>query len=560
MNAITPIRAAAPQRSDAQRIVERADRLAADRANHESLWRTIGDVIRPLRYDVGRAEVTPGARRGSGRIYDSTPQRAHSAFSAGMYSMLSSPATEWFGLSVAGDPELSEFEPVKQWLEAVSSRARLSFSTSLSAFYEQVIPLYKDFGAFGTGVFYSAERPGGGIYDACRTLGECYADVNEWDEIDVTYRKFQLTARQAVQKWGERLSEKIRTAAQKNPEQKFTFVHAVEPNEDVQPGRAGPDGKPWRSVYVEHASKSELQRGGFEDFPFQWPRWEVAANEIYGRGIGEASLADTLTLHAQGKTNLRAGQFIAEPPLNAFSDLATGGNGGVRLYPSAVNYGGLNAQGQAMIAPMFMGKNLPISLEMQQATREQVLEAWYFALMQTAMAPNMTATEWLGRQEEKLRLMGPYLGQIETGFLAPAVKRRFGILWRAGQIPPPPEELADQELEVEFVSQLARLQKTMEANAAIRVVQVAGQMAEIGITDGLDRIDGDEVMDLVAESYGAPKVLRSKEDAQEIRDQRAQAAQAEKMAAAAPGVAKAAKDGVDAMNAIGAGGETQAAA
>src|SRR5690606_27053347 len=108
------------------------------------------------------------------------------------------------------------------------------------------------------------------------------------------FRRYQLTARQAVQRWGDQCSEQVKNAAAKHGEQKFWFVHAVEPNDEFEAGRIGARGKAWTSVYVEVATKRELQRGGFDDFPFMWPRWEVAAGEVYGRGIGEQTLADVL--------------------------------------------------------------------------------------------------------------------------------------------------------------------------------------------------------------------------------------------------------------------------
>ncbi|NJL73012.1 MAG: hypothetical protein HC888_16430 [Candidatus Competibacteraceae bacterium] len=93
---------------------------------------------------------------------------------------------------------------------------------------------------------------------------------------------------------------------------------------------------------------------------------------------------------------------------------------------------------------------------MMEQRRNAVREGFYFSLMQMVGSPNMTATEWMGRQEEKLRLLGPNLGRIQSEFLSPLIKRRFGLLQRAEQLPPPPEEIQGSAMRIEYVSPLAR--------------------------------------------------------------------------------------------------------
>ena len=43
---------------------------------------------------------------------------------------------------------------------------------------------------------------------------------------------------------------------------------------------------------------------------------------------------------------------------------------------------------------------------------------------------NMTATEVLQRQEEKMRILGPVLGRLQSELLSPLITRVFNIMLR----------------------------------------------------------------------------------------------------------------------------------
>jgi hypothetical protein len=74
-----------------------------------------------------------------------------------------------------------------------------------------------------------------GIHFNTLHIAEYYIQENVNGKVDTLYRKYKLTARQAVQEFGEKnVGEKILTAAKEKPDQKFNFIHAVEPTEDYK--------------------------------------------------------------------------------------------------------------------------------------------------------------------------------------------------------------------------------------------------------------------------------------------------------------------------------------
>ena len=66
---------------------------------------------------------------------------------------------------------------------------------------------------------------------------------------------------------------------------------------------------------------------------------------------------------------------------------------------------------------------------------------------------NMTATEVMSRNEEKMRILGPVMGRLQSELLQPMIIRVFSIMLRNKLFSPAPEILNGQEIDVEYVVQ-----------------------------------------------------------------------------------------------------------
>ena len=78
-------------------------------------------------------------------------------------------------------------------------------------------------------------------------------------------------------------------------------------------------------------------------------------------------------------------------------------------------------------------------------------------------------------------------------------------MMRAGQLPLPPDELVDAELDIEYVGPLARAQQMPEVAAIERTYQSVAGIAQLtGDTAGLRRLNVDEATKRLAELYGFP--------------------------------------------------------
>lgn len=529
----------------AKALIARLSGMRGERGTLEAHWTEIAEIMSPFRDDF-TSKRTDGEKRTS-KIYDGTPGLAAENLASGLWGMMTNSANAWFELR-AEDDDLNEDQSVKLWLDAVTKRMRSVFAANGQRFYTRVVDLYSDLVHFGTGVFYTADMPGRAeLYFSCRHLAECYIAENRYEQVDTVFRCFQFTARQALQTWGDKVGSKIAEAAEKRPDEKFEFLHAVLPvaEWDGKPrGLVG--GQGYVGVYIAVLTGAVLEERGFYEFPFQVPRWGQRSRSVYGESPAMLALADAKMAQQVARTTIVAAQKVADPPLLAPDEVS---RLGIRTTPGGIIYGGMDPQGRRMYEPLITGANVNLSLEFQQQVQQRVMDLFYSSLLLMVNQPGRTATEVLALQEEKMRLMGPHLGRIQSEFLDPLISRVFGILARSpGALPPAPPALLNAGLKVEYVSPMARQQKVSEAVAVARTLEVALPAMQADPSAG-DVVDWDEAIRVVGGANGLPpKVLRTPEAVEARRQQRQQAQAAAAMAEAAPKVAKAAKDGVQAAN------------
>lgn len=501
-----------------QELILHWNKLKAERGQFERTWQEVADYVRPLRAEF-TAMRTPGEKRNA-HIYDATPLMAADSFAGGIYGMMTNPANRWFALRLQDD-ELNEFDPVRDWLYDIETRILHSFGPQVSRFYSVLPSMYADLACFGTAVFYSEEIPGQGrINDNVRPLSECVIAESAYGDVDTVYRRFALTGKQAIEMFGEALSERTARVAEMDPHCLIYFIHCVYPNLAYRAEKLDASARPFISTYIEEESRHQVAEGGYYELPYHVPRWSQAAGEVYGRGIGEQVLPDVKMLNRMDETAIRAAQKIVDPPLAAADE---GVIKAARTYPGGITYGAIDQNGQQLLRPLFTGGNVGLTLEMMEQRRNAIKEGFYFSLMQMIGSPNMTATEWMGRQEEKLRLLGPNLGRIQSEFLSPLIKRRFGLLLRANQLPPPPDEIQGAAMTIEYVSPLARAQMAGEAQAVTRLYQSLGMIAQID-PSVLDNVDHDEAVQVLGRGWAVPaKIMRGADQVKEMRKEREQA-------------------------------------
>ena len=126
----------------------------------------------------------------------------------------------------------------------------------------------------------------------------------------------------------------------------------------------------------------------------------------------------------------------------------------------------------------------------------------------------------------------------------PIVLRTFGIGYRTGLFPPPPEAMYGlNEIDVEFVGSLAKAQKISDVSAITQWFGMVGQAAQFS-PDIIDIVDFEESLRILGDRLSVPgEALRSAEELMQRRTIKAEQAQAQKMTnelmQAAEGIGKA---------------------
>lgn len=531
----------------AELAMRRWTELKSGRAEHEQNWEAIARLMRPGR---GGFSLDNPAGRSMEKALSSAPIHANDNFAAGLYGTLTNPANRWFGFRT-NDSDLNAWHEARSWLDHVTDRVLASFGPSVSPFYSATTQVFGDLSSFGNAAQYDevvlAERK---ILDITLSLAEVVFEIDGFGRVCEVVRKFHRTAAQALSMFkGKALPPKILELAEKGDTTTFAFYHHVIRNEDWRPlYRLGVKGKAWVSRYACEVGGTLISESGYAEMPFYAPRWQVDSGQTYGIGPGFVALPSARALTRMDDATLRAAQRAADPTLLAPDRQDFPLNG--RIRPGEVVYGAIDARGNMLLRPLDMAGGMNLTLQEKQQKLEEIRDAFHYTLMNLAGRTGMTATEVMAITEERQRLWAPHQGRVQEEFLAPKIARRFALLWRAGQIKPPPKGLEGAELQVEYQSAAAAAQRSVEGNAALRIIQDIAPL--IGIKPRLaDRIDDDGLLETLVDARGAPtRMIRSREDADAIAQQREQAQQAMMALQAAREGAGAMKDAAGAQAAM----------
>lgn len=542
-------------------------------------WRELADYELPRRY---KWLITPNQQsRGSpinSHILDSTGTLAARNLASGMMSGITSPTRPWFKLKI-GRIDSTLTSPISLWLAECERLMMLIFQES--NFYNAIAVWYFDLVVFGTAVMIIYEDFDDVIrcYNPC--LGEFYLENTAKLRPGRLAREYVYTIEQTVDEFGyENCSmavTKLYDTGQKDGAaltREIIIGHIIESNEPPAYG-ISPRFK-YREVYWEYGGSSGSQGGstgaqgilrkrGFYENPAIPGRWDLVANDPYGRSPGMDALPDVKQLQHETRRKAQAIDKLVNPPMVADIQLK---NQPASMIPGGVTYvSGFASSGKPGFASAYQFKpEIQAMMEDIKEVQERVKRTFFNDILQTASQyetrSNVTAVEWDMRKSESLVMLGPVLERIYDEGIKPTIERVFAIAARAGILPPPPAEIAGKSMNIEFVSMLATAQNAAAAAGIERLFQIVGSVAAIdpAATDNVD-------IDYGLEKYSTlmnndPRLVRSPDQLQQIRmarqqqqEQQQKAEMAEKMAAAGKTMSETqVGGGQNALQAMGIGG------
>lgn len=497
----------------AAKICKRLETMRSLRQPHENAWQDCYDHSHPLRgKGLNNREA---AKNQIAKLLDTTSTDSARILASSIVGGMTPANSRWFEPDIGESQQISEQS--KLWLDNASQILweNLHASNFDSVGFECMLDMV-DVGWFG---MYIEEAGGGGLFFQLWHMSELFiASSKQGAPIDTVYRKFQLTADQAVQEYGlNNVSEKIRKAYEENPDTKFDFVHAIEPRKVNVPDARLAKNLPIASYHVEVAEKKIIREGGYHEMPVVIPRWSLLPYSDYAVGpIFDALPAikqlNQIKLMEIANLDIAAGgMFVAE-------------DDGV-LNPKTIKFGArrvIVANSVDSIKPLQTGTDFNVTFTSEEQLRREIRKILMADQLQPQDGPAMTATEVHVRVGLIRQLLGPVYGRLQAEYLQPLITRCFGLAYRAGVLGEAPEEIRGRVFSIKYISPLARAQQLESATAVERVILSLGQYAQTtGDVTIFDGIDADEVRDVFVSSYGAPlRIKRTAEDIAQLRDDR----------------------------------------
>ena len=507
------------------KLLERWIALKNERSSWDSHWREISDYVLPRSGRFFSKKVNDGGKVHN-NIYDNTATRSMRVLAAGMMAGMTSPARPWFRLATQ-DEDLMKSDSVKLWLHGVTRTMLNVFARSNT--YRALHTMYEELATFGTAATVVMSDFDTVIHHQALTAGEYAVATDARGYVNTLYREFEMTVGQIVDEFGQKnISQHVKNQFDRGSlDHWVTVVHVIEPRADRDVHKKDARNMPYKSCYFEHAGNDDtlLRESGYEFFPALAPRWSVTGGDIYGSSPAMESLGDIKQLQHEQLRKAQGIDYQTKPPMQVPTSLK---NQGVNALPGGITYVDTAVQNGGIRTAFEVNLNLNHLLEDINDVRTRISSSFYadlFLMLANSNLGRMTATEVAERHEEKLLMIGPVLERLHNELLDPMIEMTFNRMLIAGLVPPPPPEMQEQDINVEFVSMLSQAQKAVGTNSVDRFVGNLGAIAQMK-PDVIDKFDSDAWADMYSDMLGVdPNLLVGDTDVAKLREQRAQAAQ-----------------------------------
>lgn len=504
-------------KSTPEAIIKERDHYKSERALYETQWQEIMELMVPRKADITVTNA-PGQKRAI-NLYDNTAMQSAEILAGALHGLLTSPNEKFFGL-LTGDESLDSNDRVMAWLE--DSTNRMHNVLNNSNFQTEVHETYLDLVTIGTNVMTAFEDDEIVVRFSAKPIQNIALRENNKGMVDCVYIWWEWAVRTIAQEYGEdKLSDKMKEAMKQDDSQKFEIIQKIYPM--YLNGRSDKLGFKYVSQHILTCEKKELKTGFFREFPVVAPRWSKIAGEKYGYSPGAKALPEAKTVNMMQETVIIGAQKTIDPPIMAPDD---GVIFPLNTYPGGISFyrsiGGVNPP---TIKPIFNDMRIDYGFQLMDGHRTRIREAFYVDQLQMGTGPQMTATEVVQRTQEKMRLLGPMLGRMQSEFLRPLIDRVFDIMLKRGMFLPAPPELRGRKLDVVYTSPIAKAQSLGEVRALQQLIAMVGPVGQVQ-PNVYDNFNFDTYARGAGKSLGVPQKYYNTEDQKnEIREQRAQAQQ-----------------------------------
>lgn len=535
----------------AKEQISRHKELAGERdSTFRPTWQTLAQYCKPQLSNINTQKLAGTATGWFDRIYDTTAIHAARVLRTGQRNWLTPSSEEWFAYEppsfLSNEERDEEKDEAAQWLSNATEVTMRELSSS--NFYAKVNSDYGILAVFATGCLFCEEGKKASLN--FRQIVPWTITIEEDDEgyVDTVRREFELTSRQAVQKFGkdklkgcEKMLEDYANPG-KMPK-KFKFLHCIMPRDDSKliKGQLTGDNKPIASIYIAMEDCCCIEVSGYDEMPAMVSRFDDWGADVpWGVGPAYECLADIRQLNNVSQYRDALDELKAFPrmlipdSLEGDMDLRAGG-------PTIVN-GDDMAKGIMPKEWMTVGDDKSAGENMDRK-KESINRMFYvdmFTLLAELQDKKMTAYEIAQRLGEKLEQFTPVFDRRVTEFLNPLLRRIFGILYRAGKFGEAPQSLMvsddggkTQTLampEIQITSRISLALKVLKNQGMVNTITTILPITEIK-PDIWDNFDTDKMVRELARNNGVPpEIMASLKRMKQVRTVRAEQAAAQQAA------------------------------
>jgi hypothetical protein len=363
------------------------------------------------------------------------------------------------------------------------------------------------------------------------------------EEVNIVHRRFTLTVRNVVDKWGiENMSDKVQQLYKEGKyNEKVNLLHIIEPREDRDPMKRNNMNMPYRSVFVDKDNKHIISEGGFKEMPVKVVRFSKKIGETYGRGPGFNALPDVLQVNAMMESIMLASEITLDPPLGVMDGALSSEK--LEVGPSSVTVFNPTALGGAEpLFPLYTVGDFNPSYELITELRQRITKHYFLdRLLDFNNQTEMTATETVTRLDiRNSSLRGP-VERMTSELFSPLIQRSFNILLDMGMFGAVEEGMTDLEevligmglgvspitevpdsvrgmlrdgkpiFKVKYKTPAARDDAERELSNINRFYQIVGASAQYN-PNVLQLVDWDNIIRSAAHKLGIPEEFLTEED------------------------------------------------
>ena len=463
------------------------DSLWGKASNWRNLYQDAADLMFPRENQIN-AMREPGREVGTD-IIDPTGVMASIEMASGL-SVNLFPSGQKFYNVLMQDKELNKVDEIKRALGRVTEISHEARANS--NFMLQANETLRALSVFGTGNMFSEYIPGVGLNYRDYDVATYVFTENALGRVDGMYIEFPFTARQAFAKWGDKAGETV-LKKMENPlteNDTLLFIWIVRPRDKKNQTGDLAVNMAVESLFISRPDKEIVEESGFEEFPFQTPRWTKSSGEKWGRGQGTFALGTVRTLQQERRGLTDSAELHNNPPKEVLESF----EGIVRIRAGDLNYvpqlGSIKAIEQQALGNYTITKDI---IEMDRDEVKKLMFNDVFVQLRDLKGDRRTTIEIRARLAEGLRRLGPPIGRLQTEWLTPLVERDIGLLQRNGEFGELPPEMQGQKFKIEYVGRLALELKSAQSVGWSQWVAEGAEIETatpgIGVLDNVD-IDG----------------------------------------------------------------------